>query len=584
MKILICTVPIRPTPTDYPPFGSLAVIQSLRQSGFDPIFYDIDGLRPSFDEVVERLRVETPDIVGISAVVSTAYGYVKQLCAAIKRVSPTTKIVLGGNLAASAEILHRFCKVDVCVIGEGEKIIVNLINYYCEHRDKDDYSQLRKIKGISFLDSGSDFVFTGYEEAIPGRELLDPDFSILEHSSNIDRFILSDPYKQPAFAWDSRTREPHRAGKKMGIVVTTKGCVARCTFCHRWDKGFRQIPPEKVIGRIKYLMERYNVGFIRFGDENFGSDRKATEEIIRLIKPLDVLWKVGGVRACSVDLDLLKRMRDAGCTGLFYGFESGSPDVLQVMEKKLELKDNYNAARWMHEAGLQTIYQLVLAMPGENHRTVSETIEMVKNITEFLPEPPHKRLSINYIQALPGTPVYEYARTKGLIGAQPEDEERYLLDISDVDAGDDTKFLNFTEFSYLTVQTWRIRILYEATVHWYRHRRLQKLPMQASPQDIDRYDSGGYFNRHNIVRRGHWLLELLFPLRRPLIFLWTLQAIYSRTPHRIFLHRLWEWVMWWFTRPRSFEDYRSMRHVVRDIAPKPSTQDEIMMMPLRLGR
>jgi radical SAM superfamily enzyme YgiQ (UPF0313 family) len=371
----------------------------------------------------------------------------------------------------------------------------------------------------------------------------------------------------------------------MGIVVASKGCVARCTFCHRWDKGFRQIPPEKVIGRIKYLMERYNVGFIRFGDENFGSDRKATEEIIRLIKPLDVLWKVGGVRACSVDLGLLKRMRDAGCTGLYYGFESGSPDILQVMEKKLELEDNYNAARWMHEAGLFTIYQLVLAMPGENHRTVSETIDMVKSITEFLPDPPYKRLSINYIQALPGTPVYEYARAKGMIGPRPEDdEEKYLVKISDVDAGDDTKFLNFTKFSYLTVQTWRMRILYEATAHWYRYRRLRKLQMYTAQEDLDQYDSGGYFNRYKIVRRGHRILELLFPIRRPLIFLWTVRSIYSRTPGRIFLERLWEWLTWRFKKQVFVEDYRSMRHVMRDEAAKPVTQNEVMMMPLRLGR
>jgi radical SAM superfamily enzyme YgiQ (UPF0313 family) len=580
MKILLCTVPIRPVPTDYPPFGSLAIIQSLRHAGFNPVFYDIDALRPSFSEVMDRLRTEAPDILGISAVVSTAYGYVKQLCMAVKKVSPSTKIILGGNLAASAEILHRFCKVDICVIGEGERVIVNLAVHYLKHGNFDDHSALQKIKGISFLDNSSSMIFTGYEEAIPARELLDPDFSILEESSRIGQFVTSDPCVKPAFAVDSRTWEPHRVGKKIAIVVSTKGCVARCTFCHRWDKGFRQIPPEKVIGRIKYLMDRYNVGFVRFGDENFGSDRKATEELIRLIKPLDVLWNVGGVRACSVEPDLLKRMRDAGCVGLTYGFESGSPDILEVMEKKLELEDNNNAARWMHEAGLFTIYQLVLAMPGENHRTISETIEMVKSITEFLPEPPYKRLSINYIQALPGTPVYEYARAKAFIGPRMQDEEQYLLEISDVDACDDTKFLNFTAYPYLTVQTWRMRILYEATVHWYRYRRLRKLEMATSDESLD---DEGYFNRH-IISHSHRFLALLFPIRRLLVFLWTLRSVFGKTLVSQFAWSLWEWMTWRFRRRHTFEDYRSMRHVMRDVASKPMTQNETMMMPLRLGR
>src|SRR2546428_893087 len=111
------------------------------------------------------------------------------------------------------------------------------------------------------------------------------------------------------------------------------------------------------------------------------------------------------------------------------------------MKKKLDLADNFNAARSTYQADLYTVYQLVLAMPGETHRTISETIEMVKQITEFLPDPPYKRLSINYTQALPGTPVYEYARVKGLIGPKLEDEEEFLLAVSDVDAGDDAQTL-----------------------------------------------------------------------------------------------------------------------------------------------
>ena len=77
MKIVICTTPIRDSPSDHPPFGSLAVIQALRAAGYDPYFLDIDGLRPSFQEVARFLQDYRPDVVGISGVVSTAYGYTK---------------------------------------------------------------------------------------------------------------------------------------------------------------------------------------------------------------------------------------------------------------------------------------------------------------------------------------------------------------------------------------------------------------------------------------------------------------------------------------------------------------------------
>lgn len=586
VKIVICTTPIRPTPTDYPPLGSLAVIQSLRDAGYDPIFFDIDALRPSFEEVVDRFRIERPDVIGISAVVSTAYGYVKKLCAAIRLVLPEVKIVLGGNLAASAEILHRFGNVDVCVIGEGERITVNLLNYYAKRRYPDDYSELQRIRGITFLNSDDELVFTGYEDPIPAHELFDPDFSILEQYSNIQNFI-TDPLRRHDFVQDARSYEPHRAGKRLATVVSAKGCVGRCTFCHRWDKGFRQIPPERVIRRIKYLKDRYDVGFICFGDENFGSDRRATDELIRLIKPLDILWQVGGIRARGIDLGLLKRMREAGCVALYYGFETGSPDILDIMEKKLDLSDNYNAARCTYEAGLYTVYQLVLGMPGETHRTIRETIEMIKRVTEFLPRPPSEYISVNFIQALPGTPVYEYVRAKGLVGPTLEDEEQYLLKVSDIDAADDTTFLNFTQYPYLVIRTWRPLLTYEATVHWYRKRKSTASRLQETPVSRNLYDykKGGYFNRYNLGYRPT-LLKFFYPIRWLPIWLWTLWSEYRRCPtdRNLFARRLWELLTWPFLKRTSVTDCRSLRHIMRDIAPKPISQTEKSMMPLRLGR
>lgn len=581
MKITICTTPIGPAANDFPPFGSLAVIQALRQAGYDPAFLDIDGLRPSFAEVIDQLKADSPDLLGISAVVSTAYGYVRELCRAVKQALPRVKIVLGGNLAASAELLHRLCRVDVCVIGEGEKIIVNVANHYAAHAE--DNSALERIKGITFLDKKGDFVFTGYETAIPAVELFDPDYSILEQYSRIGTYI-NDPLSRPDFSADPRSYEAHRLGKKMATVIFTKGCVARCTFCHRWDKGFRQFPPEKVVAQIRYLMDRYNVGFIQFGDENFGSDRKATDALIQLLQPLDILWKVGGVRAGTIDLDRLRRMREAGCVALYYGFETGSPEILQVMEKKLHAEDNCATARATFEAGLFTVYQLVLGMPGETHKTISDTIEMVKQVTEFLPGPPHKFLSVNYIQALPGTPVYEYARVKGLIGPSLADEEAYLLTVSDTAAGDDTKFLNFTAYPYMAVQTWRPRILYEATVHWYRHRRRLGESLQRTEIGQGRTeDWGEYFNLHE-VRNNPIFLEALYPLRSLVIWAWTLLSVYRRSETTIFLKRLWELMAWPFRRHDRFSDYRSLRHVMRDLTPPPKTINDQRMLPLRLGR
>lgn len=94
MNIVLATTPIRPEPTDYPPFGSMAVINSLRDIGEDPYFYDVDCLRPSTEEVHQFLLDRKPDLFLISAVVSTAYKVVKRMSDEPKSISEESMLPL----------------------------------------------------------------------------------------------------------------------------------------------------------------------------------------------------------------------------------------------------------------------------------------------------------------------------------------------------------------------------------------------------------------------------------------------------------------------------------------------------------
>lgn len=587
MKIVLCTTPIRPVPTDYPPFGSLALVQYLRQFGYDPYFYDIDGLRPRFDEVISFFLQYQPDLIAISSVVSTAYAYTQKLCLELKRQFPHVPLILGGNLAASAELMHRFAKVDVCVVGEGEKPLLHLVRQSETDGGRLFPAALHQIPGITFLDEEGEMVFTDYDLPIPPEQFLDPDFGILERYSKIENFI-TDPLQRPDFARDPRTYEPHRRGQKMSTVLATKGCVARCTFCHRWDKGFRHLSAEAVVRRMRYLKDRYNVGFFQFGDENFGSDRYKLEELIALIKPLDVLYEVSGVRCRSVDLPLLRRLKESGCVALYYGMETGSPRILKVMEKNASLEHNLQAAAWTEEAGLYTIYQLVLGMPGENRETIQETIDFVKRVTENREDPPHKLVSANYIQALPGTAVYEYARQSGMLGKTLEDESKYLTKISDINANDDTKFLNFTDSDYFTVQTWRTRILFEAEAHWYRLRGwrpyVARSPLGVPIDEKDYYTEGGYFNMRQMM--GHpWVFRFGWPFRSLYFLLRAVLKDFLRLPPRTFWCILSSSVRTRWRPTKKWSDFRSLRRIVDEQTPAESaTPSGNSMRPLRRGR
>ena len=240
--------------------------------------------------------------------------------------------------------------------------------------------------------------------------------------------------------------------------MTSKGCVARCTFCHRWDPGIRYIPIPVLMGRVDLFIEKYNMGFVDFQDENFGSDKKWLKVFLKEIKKRDILWRVGGMRVNSLEDQTIKDMKDAGCTMINCGMESGSQKMLDVMGKVTTMTQNRNAVKWLAANKVQTCLQLILGMPGETAETMQETMDFACFYVEESPDIDPNDMGINTAQALPGTPLYEYGRRKGFIGQTLDGEEENLLKISDRDARDLEAYVNYTDYPRLWLEKWHLDI------------------------------------------------------------------------------------------------------------------------------
>jgi anaerobic magnesium-protoporphyrin IX monomethyl ester cyclase len=459
INILIVTTPIRPKPASFPPIGSLSIIKALKKAGYQNIeFYNIDGLRPSYSEVIRHIKDSKPDILGISAVVSTAYEYSKKLSLDIKKVLPKTTILLGGNLGASAEVILEKTGVDFICTGEGERTIVDFADCWLTAQTKNDFNQ---VKGLAFFNEDNQLNVTPYPDSIPAEEVYDVDFEILVESGQKDFFFA--PIKDNViinfgFHNDPRTFDHHRKGKRLGTIPGSKGCVARCNFCHRWDKGIRYIPVPIVMERLDMMIQKYDVGFVEFADENFGTDKKWLIQFIQEVKKRDLLWRVGGMRVNTITSDLIRQMKEAGCVAIFYGMESGSQKMLDVMEKVTKVEQNYNAVKWMAESNVFTIVQLIIGMPGETPETIKETSRFSSFFVEQSPNNNPNLLSINFAQALPGTSLYEMGRHMGRIGQTINTEEEYLIKVSDRDARDGETYVNFTDYPQLLLEKWHYEI------------------------------------------------------------------------------------------------------------------------------
>lgn len=423
MKILLIQPPHyydgKTRPPDLFPLGLGYIVTPLLKSQHKIEVLDIWAHQWTNEEVLQRIQKVNYDIVGITAM-STQYAYVKWLTAELKKYHPN-KIVIGGALATyNAEIVLKNTQTDICVIGEGEVTFKEIVeNIDC----------LGKIKGIYFKQD---------KEVIknPLREYIQ-DLDSIEFPT-LDIFSV-DIYLKHCHVW----RHPHIKAINM---LSTRGCPYRCRFCSRDPTEgtrvrFRSV--ENIIQEFKTVSEKYGVKGIFFNDATLLANKRWVYELCDALEPLKVRWNCQG-RANLVDLDLLKRMKKAGCVAVGYGVESGSQTILDNMNKKVTVDQALRALEYTYQAGLDPIVQMMYGYPGETRETLKETIDFFRKTaymnfravcvaTEFTPT-----------TAIPGAELYNQALEKGLIG----DEEKYLERLAAGYQPDGARLLiNFTAFS-----------------------------------------------------------------------------------------------------------------------------------------
>jgi radical SAM superfamily enzyme YgiQ (UPF0313 family) len=105
-------------------------------------------------------------------------------------------------------------------------------------------------------------------------------------------------------------------------------------------------------------------------------------------------------RLDTMDYEMLRWMRKAGCVKIYYGLESGSPDVLVSVKKGLTKERIVQAAALNRQVGMTFKYFLIYGFPQETLRDHELTEEIVR---ETRPDQIH----VSLLQPIPGTDIYE---------------------------------------------------------------------------------------------------------------------------------------------------------------------------------
>jgi len=174
-------------------------------------------------------------------------------------------------------------------------------------------------------------------------------------------------------------------GKDFTLLEASRGCPFNCIFCLKkmYGKGYRKKSVDRLVKEIEYLMgiEIKNVYFI---DLEFTVNRKL---IIDLCKILIEKRKEGHefnwccqTRADTVDKELLKLMKDAGCKLIHFGIESGSPRMIKVMNKGATLQKIERGVKAAMSVGIEAACFFMFGLPTETKNEMEETIKFAKRL------------------------------------------------------------------------------------------------------------------------------------------------------------------------------------------------------------
>ena len=172
-------------------------------------------------------------------------------------------------------------------------------------------------------------------------------------------------------------------GKRYTWLLTNRGCPYRCTFCFEgvvWGKSVRYRSAESIIREIEYLAE-HDVHKVVFLADLFTYDRKGVMQMCDLIieKGIKLKWACNS-RVDTIDEELARKMKQAGCWLVAMGIESGSQKVLDACKKDTRVEQAVETVTMLDRVGIRTWGYFIIGLPEETEETIRETIDFAKSI------------------------------------------------------------------------------------------------------------------------------------------------------------------------------------------------------------
>ena len=225
---------------------------------------------------------------------------------------------------------------------------------------------------------------------------------------------LMPPQNYRAYHWHCFDRLDRRS--PYAALFTNMGCPYGCTFCSvnvvAGRPNFRPHSPDRVMQELELLHNVYHVTNIRFLDNIFTVREDLVEElcdkIIRSGMEFNI-WAYARIETVR-NLDLLRKMRQAGVHWLCYGIEAAHPRVRAAVAKSSDPDQINRALDLTREAGIWILGNFIFGLPEDDRESMQMTLDFAKDFN-------FEWINFYCAMAYPGTKLYDEVKAAG--GALP---------------------------------------------------------------------------------------------------------------------------------------------------------------------
>lgn len=368
--------------------GILKIAAVLDRENIPIEMVDLSGIQNYEEAIKDHVASSSSSIFGITAT-TPQMPAVAKISSVIREKNKSAKIIIGGPHPTLVAAAHKR-ELRLNLIGRGTAAMNTLNNLF----------------DVVVAGDGEESIFLAIEEDCPG-------------------FIDADNPKSPLFLNNSRLTElpfPARhlidissyrysiEGERATSLIAQLGCPFACGFCGGREspmlRRIRMRSSENVVEEMIHLYRVYGYrGFMLYDDE-LNVNKQMVELMDMIAKAqsdLETTWRLRGFIKSQLFTDeQALAMKRAGFKWILTGFESGSPRILENINKRATLEENTRCMEIAKRHGLKVKALMSIGHPGETVQTVRETLDWLLAVK---PED----FDTTIITCYPGTPYYDYA-------------------------------------------------------------------------------------------------------------------------------------------------------------------------------